>query len=96
MGYKGRSFSDCGMFRGGTKGGGKEGSGWFWGAINVGKQRDGDMMACEASNAHLPVWDYRHSLCLLGLHTEPHGAESRGHGHLSLRVLNQVHGQDTD
>lgn len=26
-----------GMFRGGTKGGEKEGSGWFWGAINVGK-----------------------------------------------------------
>lgn len=36
------------------------------------------MMACEASNAHLPVWDYRHSLCLLGLHTEPHWGVKAG------------------
>lgn len=28
------------------------------------------MMACVASNAHLPVWDYRHNLCFWG-YTQP-------------------------
>lgn len=51
------------------------------------------MMAWVASNAHLPLWDHRHSLCLLGLHTALLVAESGGHGHLSL--LGSL-GQDTD
>lgn len=51
------------------------------------------MMACVASNAHLPVWDYRRSLCLLGIHTEPRRWLKRG---TWMFVTLQVHGQDTD